>query len=109
MGVIWLLTFIGHLYMSGGWLRADLIMETKKTCLKEIGLSAQKLLTILGSIVNIIWGERGGPMWPSNGSPQWTLKIHINLKLDPKLSRINPGFFKFVRLTCGLEYSKTFR
>jgi hypothetical protein len=82
----------------------------QKTCLKEIGLSAQKLLTILGSIVNIIWGERGGgPMWPSNGSPLWTLKIHINLRLDPKLSKINPDFFKFVRLTCGLEYNKTFR
>ena len=68
VGVIWLLIFIGHLYLSGGWLRADVITETKKTCLKEIGLRAQKLLTILGSVVNIIWGERGGPMWPSNGS-----------------------------------------
>ena len=36
----------------------DLRTDTKNTCLKEIGLHAQELLTILGSNVNII-GEGG--------------------------------------------------
>ena len=41
-------------------------------CLKEIGLHAKNLFTILGSIANIIGGGGGGrvcvePMWPSYG------------------------------------------
>ena len=37
----------------------------KDMCLIEIGLCAQNVLTILGSIVNIL----GGPMRPSYDSP----------------------------------------
>ena len=45
-------------------------------CLEEIGLRAQNLLTILGSVVNISegGGGRGGPIWPLNG--------HNNLHFD---------------------------
>ena len=32
----------GHLYLSGMWLGVDLRTSTKKMCLKEIGLRAQK-------------------------------------------------------------------
>jgi hypothetical protein len=32
-------------------------METKKACVQKIGLRAQNLLAVLGSIVNIIWGR----------------------------------------------------
>lgn len=36
--LIWLLIFIGHPYLIGGWLGADLRTDTKKNmCLKEIG------------------------------------------------------------------------
>jgi hypothetical protein len=49
---------IGHLYLLGGWSGADLRTDMKKAfmCLKEIGLHAQNLLTILGLSVNIIGG-----------------------------------------------------
>ena len=43
----------GNLYLSV-WLGVDLKMDTKKTCSKEIGLHAKNMLTIIGSIVNII-------------------------------------------------------
>ena len=45
--------FIKHLYLSGVWLGVSTDIK-KAGVLKEIGLHAQKLLTILGSIVNII-------------------------------------------------------
>ena len=48
-----------HLYWSGVGYGVDLRMDTQKKdimCLIEIGLHAQILLSILGSIVNIIWG-----------------------------------------------------
>ena len=36
--LIWLLIFLGQLYLSGGWLGADLRTDTQKNmCLKEIG------------------------------------------------------------------------
>lgn len=44
--------------MGGMWLGAGLKMDTKKSmCLKEIGLHAQNMLTILSSIVNMIGGS----------------------------------------------------
>lgn len=50
--LIQLLILIKHLYLSARWLDADLRMDTKKaSCFKEIGLHAQNLLTILGSIL----------------------------------------------------------
>lgn len=42
------LILIGHLYLSGGWLGVELQ--------KQIGLCAQILLIILGSIVNVKGG-----------------------------------------------------
>jgi len=44
-----------HLYLGGVWLDVDLRMDTKETHIKEIGLYAQNLLTILDSIVNNIY------------------------------------------------------
>lgn len=38
------------------WLRVDLEMDVKKTCLQESGLCVHSLLTILDSIANIIEG-----------------------------------------------------
>ena len=46
-----------HLHLSGGWLGAELRTDTRKTCvLKEIGLQAQNVLTILNSTVSAIGG-----------------------------------------------------
>ena len=43
--------------MSGGWLIMDLKTHTNKICVpNEIGLRAQNLLTIMGSMVNMIGG-----------------------------------------------------
>jgi len=42
--------------LSGFWLDMDLRRDMNKMCLQEIGLSAQNLLTILGSIVSINMG-----------------------------------------------------
>jgi hypothetical protein len=54
-GLTWV--FFRHLYLSGVWLGVDLRTESRKTlCLKEIGLSAENLLTILHSTVNITGG-----------------------------------------------------
>ena len=49
-------------------------MDTKKTCVfKEIGLHAQNMITILGSIVNMI----GGDLSESLTSTKFlTLKMH---------------------------------
>ena len=46
----------GHLYLNAMWLGVDLRMDTKKTRSKEIGPCAHNMLTILGSIVNMIEG-----------------------------------------------------
>ena len=51
-------------------------------CLIEIGLHAQTLLTILGSIVNII----GGPTWLSYAFGTFDLKNHSNKKEDLRIS-----------------------
>ena len=37
----------------------------------------------------------GGPMW-SPVHCQWTLIIHINSRLAPELSGIDPGFFRYI-------------
>ena len=49
----------------------------KDMCLKEIGLHAQNITTILVSIVNIKAGGGGGLMWPFNE--------HKNLHFDNKM------------------------
>ena len=38
------------------WLGVDPRADTKKMCLKDTGLRAQNILTILGSIVNMVGG-----------------------------------------------------
>lgn len=45
------LLFLGHLYLTGAWLQEQI---PKDICLQEIGLCAHIMVTILGSIVNII-------------------------------------------------------
>ena len=53
-----------HLHLSGGWLGAELRTNTRRTCdLKEIGLQAQNVLTILNSIVNTIGGTYVTSLW----------------------------------------------
>ena len=46
----------------------------KDVCLNEIGLCAHNMLTILGSIINIIGGDL---------CDLWTLIIHSNSRLAP--------------------------
>jgi hypothetical protein len=53
MCAIWLLISIGYLYLSAMWFQEWL---SKDMCLEEIGLHAQNMITILGSIVNRIGG-----------------------------------------------------
>jgi hypothetical protein len=43
--------------LSGTWLGVPPRTDTKKMCLKEIGLCVQNMITALGSIVNIIGGD----------------------------------------------------
>ena len=69
----------------------------KDVCLKEVGLHAHNLLTIVGSIINIRGGG-GGPMWPSYPHCQWTLIIHDNSRLALNFSGIDPGFSRYI---CG--------
>ena len=63
---------------------------------KEIGPCAQNLLTILGSVVNIIGG--GDVCGLLMAYCQWTLIIYNNLRCTPKHSGMNPGYFRYV---CG--------
>lgn len=56
MGLKWLLILIGHLYLSAMWFGMAPRTGTKTKCLKEIGLCAPNMITILGSIVNIFGG-----------------------------------------------------
>jgi hypothetical protein len=57
MILIRLVILIAHLYLSGVWLELDLKTDTKKDIFnKHIGLHAQNMFTILGSIINIIDG-----------------------------------------------------
>ena len=59
MGLNGTVNLIGHLDFSGLWLGMDLNTDTKKDMsLEEIALCAQNMLTILGSILNMI----GGPI-----------------------------------------------
>jgi hypothetical protein len=55
-GLIRLLVLIGHLCLSG----VDLRTYTATCVKKEIGVCAQNVLIVLGSIVNIIPGWGGG-------------------------------------------------
>jgi hypothetical protein len=58
-------------YLSVKWLGVDLRMDTKNTCIKKrFGLSAQKLLTILGSIVNVV-GVTSMPILRAQESSLW--------------------------------------
>ena len=50
-------TLMGHLHLSGVWVRCGFKNGHQRgMCLKEIGLCAQNLLSILRSIVSIIIG-----------------------------------------------------
>jgi hypothetical protein len=51
-----LLSVLGHVYLSGVWAGVASRTNTKKTCLREIGLCAQNTIRILVSIVNITGG-----------------------------------------------------
>ena len=66
-------------------------MDTRDTCSVEIGLHAQNSSNILGSIVNIIGGTSVAFSW---FTVKGTLIIQSNLRLAPKLSGTDPGFFK---------------
>ena len=47
-----------HLRVRGMWLDVDRRTDTKEMCVQErIGLHAQQMLTIVGSIVNMIRGN----------------------------------------------------
>ena len=52
VGVPKLNTIWTPIFECGMW--SEVNLPTKKTCLKEIGLHAQNMPTILGSIVNMI-------------------------------------------------------
>ena len=67
--------------------------DHKGMCWKETGLRAQNLLTILGSIVNRIWGDLCGLLIPHC---QWTLIVHNNSRLALISSGIDPGFFIYI-------------
>ena len=54
MCLLRLVILIKHLQLSGMWLGVAPRIDTKKTYLKETGLHAQNMITILGSINNII-------------------------------------------------------
>ena len=55
--MIGLLILIGHLLLSGMWFHVAPRMDAKHTYgLEEIGLYSQHIISILGSIVNIIGG-----------------------------------------------------
>ena len=56
MCLIWLLNHIPLKYTCLIKISASQKMDTKKTCLKEIWLCAQNMISILSSIVNIIGG-----------------------------------------------------
>ena len=51
-----LLVSVGHLDLSGVWSSVAPRLGTIQTCLKEIGLHAQNMITFLDSKVNIIGG-----------------------------------------------------
>ena len=54
MSLARLLFLSRHLYLSGVWLGVFKIGHHKDMCVNESGLHAQNLLTVPGSIVNII-------------------------------------------------------
>lgn len=53
VGLIWSPFLIKYLYLRGIWESLQVRMDTKKTC-DVIGMCAQSIDTILGSIMNII-------------------------------------------------------
>lgn len=73
--------------LCNGYLRMNM-------CSNEIGLHAQYFLTILDSLVNIIWG--GELCSLRMAQSQWTLINHSNLRLAPILYGIDPGIFKCI-------------
>ena len=60
-----IVSYIPTLYLSGAWLGVDLrFRDTKDTCVESrIGLCAQDLLTILGSLASIIGGTYRIILW----------------------------------------------
>ena len=60
VGLTQLLFFIRHLYLNGVYsvISLDLRLDTIKKCIKRILAYVLKIyLTILGSIVNMFWGD----------------------------------------------------
>ena len=62
---------VTYIWVVNGWYQSK-NKHQKDMCWKEIGLRAQKLLTILDAIVNIS-GE--GPIWSYNISKNLQFKI----------------------------------
>ena len=55
MNLFWVIILIGHLYLSGVWLDVAPRIDTQnKSYLKKIGLCAQCMITILGSMIKLI-------------------------------------------------------
>ena len=59
-------------------------------CLKEIGLCAQNLFTILGSVVNINVGG-GWPLWSFNKKKKFTMKMEIFIWAPKIVSKMATG------------------
>lgn len=77
-GLIRLLTLIGHLYLGGVWLSADVRTDIKRHVLKKIGLYAQNLLSIIGFIVNRIEGTYVPFLWLTFSIFDESLQIKIS-------------------------------
>ena len=80
------LILIGHLYLRGMWIGVAPRTDAKKASHVYRGLdyNLRNTLTILGSVVNRIEGDR--PVWQLNEHENFTLilnkDIHISSKTD---------------------------
>lgn len=55
--LIWSPILNGHVYLSGARLGVDYEGTSERHALKNIKLRAQNLLSILSSVVNVVWGR----------------------------------------------------
>ena len=83
-----------YVWLVCGWLN-DLRMDTNNTNFKEIGLRAQNMLTILGSIINIV----GGPIWPLSEHKNWNKWLQARFRFAKHL----------VLIACFISYRKWVR
>jgi hypothetical protein len=74
------------------------IGHKKDTCLKEIRLCAQNLLIILGSIINVIEGQKEGYVTFLQLTINGLLIVYNNSRPTSTLYGIDHGFFKYI---CG--------